>query len=182
MIVRKVMLLGEMAVGKTSIANRLAFDRFGESYKSTIGTYIYVYDVEAPPGDKPFRFLIWDTDGSFEDAMFRSHYMRGAHAAIIVGTSRVARRSRASSAWPRSSPRPFRVGISRPSSTRTTSAMRFQRTTTGFPRGCAGLSSPSSRLARNRATTSGKRSRTRPRQLPVVIFDAASGGEGGRAP
>lgn len=85
MIVRKVMLLGEMAVGKTSIANRLAFDRFGESYKSTIGTDIYVYDVEAPPGDKPFRFLIWDTDGSFEDAMFRSHYMRGAHAAIIVG-------------------------------------------------------------------------------------------------
>jgi len=79
------MLLGEMAVGKTSIANRLAFDRFGESYKSTIGTDIYVYDVEAPPGDKPFRFLIWDTDGSFEDAMFRSHYMRGAHAAIIVG-------------------------------------------------------------------------------------------------
>lgn len=79
MIVRKVMLLGEMAVGKTSIANRLAFDRFGESYKSTIGTDIYVYDVEAPPGDKPFRFLIWDTDGSFEDAMFRSHYMRGDH-------------------------------------------------------------------------------------------------------
>ena len=85
MIVRKVMLLGEMAVGKTSIANRLAFDRFGESYKSTIGTDIYVYDVEAPPGDKLFRFLIWDTDGSFEDAMFRSHCMRGAHAAIIVG-------------------------------------------------------------------------------------------------
>lgn len=85
MIVRKLMLLGEMAVGKTSIANRLAFDRFGESYKSTIGTDIYVYDVAPPPEGKPFQFLIWDTDGSFEDAMFRSHYMRGAHAAVIVG-------------------------------------------------------------------------------------------------
>jgi small GTP-binding protein len=85
MIVRKLMLLGDMAVGKTSIANRLAFDRFGESYKSTIGTDIYVYDVDPPPGGKPFQFLIWDTDGNFEDAMFRSHYMRGAHAAIIVG-------------------------------------------------------------------------------------------------
>lgn len=85
MIVKKIMLLGDMAVGKTSIANRLAFDRFGESYKSTIGTDIYVYDVEPPPAGKPFQFLIWDTDGNFEDAMFRSHYMRGAHAAIIVG-------------------------------------------------------------------------------------------------
>jgi hypothetical protein len=182
MIVRKVMLLGEMAVGKTSIANRLAFDRFGESYKSTIGTDIYVYDVEAPPGDKPFRFLIWDTDGSFEDAMFRSRYMRGVHAASSSAILRVAKRSRASSAWPRSSPRNFRAGISRPSSTRTTSAMRFQRTTTGFPRDCTGLSSPSSRPARNQATTSGRRSRTRPRQLHAVIFDDASGGEGGRAP
>ncbi len=182
MIVRKVMLLGEMAVGKTSIANRLAFDRFGESYKSTIGTDIYVYGVEAPPGDKPFRFLIWDTDGSFEDAMFRSHYMRGAHAAIIVGdlTRRKTLESQLRLAQKFSEELPG--GLSRPSSTRTTSAMRFQRTTTGFPRGCAGLSSPSSRPARNRATTSGKRSRTRPRQLPVVIFDAASGGEGGRAP
>ncbi len=84
-IVKKIMLLGEMAVGKTSIANRLAFDRFGETYKSTIGTDIYRYDVDPPPGGRPFQFLIWDTDGSAEDAMFRSHYLRGAQAAIIVG-------------------------------------------------------------------------------------------------
>ena len=79
------MLLGEMAVGKTSIANRLVFDRFDHNYKSTIGTDIYRYEVEPGPDGQAFQFLVWDTDGSFEDAMFRSQYIRGAHAAIIVG-------------------------------------------------------------------------------------------------
>ena len=85
MIIAKIMLLGEMAVGKTSIANRLVFDRFDHSYKSTIGTDVYRYDVEPGPDGQPFQFLVWDTDGNYEEAMFRSSYIRGAHAAIIVG-------------------------------------------------------------------------------------------------
>lgn len=85
MMIRKIMLLGEMAVGKTSIANRLAFDRFDASYKSTIGLDIYRYDVEPGPGGQAFQFLVWDTDGNIGDAIFRDQHMRGAHAAIIVG-------------------------------------------------------------------------------------------------
>ena len=64
MIIRKVMLLGDMAVGKTSIANRLAFDRFETSYKSTIGFDLYRYDVILPQSGEQFQFLIWDTDGN----------------------------------------------------------------------------------------------------------------------
>ena len=85
MIIRKILLLGEMAVGKTSIAHRLRFDTFKESYKSTIGMDIHRYDVEPGPDGVRFQFLICDTDGNFEDILFRDQHVRGAQAAIVVG-------------------------------------------------------------------------------------------------
>ncbi|MGI9409070.1 MAG: hypothetical protein ACR2OV_03275, partial [Hyphomicrobiaceae bacterium] len=44
------MLLGDMGVGKTSIARRLAFGTFGGEYQSTIGVEILTYDIESGPG------------------------------------------------------------------------------------------------------------------------------------
>ena len=85
MTIRKILLLGEMEVGKTSIANRLCFDRFDASYKSTIGMDIHRYDVEPGPNGERFQFLICDTDGNFEDILFRDQHVRGAQAAIVVG-------------------------------------------------------------------------------------------------
>jgi len=85
MIIRKILLLGEMEVGKTSIANRLRFDTFKESYKSTIGMDMHRYDVEPGPNGERFQFLICDTDGNFEDILFRDQHVRGAQAAIVVG-------------------------------------------------------------------------------------------------
>ncbi len=84
-IIRKLMLLGDVGVGKTSIANRLLFDRFETSYKATVGCDIYQYDVQPSPTSDRFLFNIWDTDGNFGDAMFKSIYIRGAHAAFVCG-------------------------------------------------------------------------------------------------
>ena len=50
------MLLGEIGVGKTSIARRLVFDQFDGSYKATIGTDIYRYEVCRRRSDGPFHF------------------------------------------------------------------------------------------------------------------------------
>lgn len=85
MIIRKIVLLGQMEVGKTSIARRLKFNLFDGAYKSTIGQDIYHYDVDPPPGDEDFKFLIADTDGKFDDALFRERHVKGAQAAIVVG-------------------------------------------------------------------------------------------------
>jgi len=41
--------------------------------------------VVPSPTEEPFRFVIWDTDGNFGETIFRSVYMREAHAALIVG-------------------------------------------------------------------------------------------------
>jgi Ras-related protein Rab-5C len=81
----KILLLGEMGVGKTSIARRLVFGSFGGEYKSTIGVEILTYEIANGPGGIPFTFLIWDTDGSYGEAMFDTLYMEGAQAALLVG-------------------------------------------------------------------------------------------------
>lgn len=85
MIQRKLMLLGEIGVGKTSTVRRLVFDKFETNYKATVGTDIYTVDVEAVAGGDPFRFIVWDTDGNFGESIFRSVYVRQAHAALVVG-------------------------------------------------------------------------------------------------
>lgn len=87
MVSRKLMLLGEMGVGKTSLAKRLVFDAFDRSYKPTIGVDIYRFTVPiplAPDNSQPVELIIWDTDGDFGDSIFRHVYMQGASAALIV--------------------------------------------------------------------------------------------------
>lgn len=91
MIARKIMLLGEIGVGKSSLAKRLVLDRFDMDYKPTIGVDVYQYvvpDTDTSPG---MRLIVWDTDGNFGDAIFRHVYMKQASAAMIVGD--VTRRS-----------------------------------------------------------------------------------------
>lgn len=82
----KVMLLGEIGVGKSSLAQRLVFDRFSREYKPTIGVEVYRYAVAAADASgEPLSLIIWDTDGNFGDAIFRHVYMKQASAAVIVG-------------------------------------------------------------------------------------------------
>ena len=82
----KVMLLGEIGVGKSSLVRRLVLDRFEANYKPTLGVDIYTYNVPTTsPHDVKTTLMIWDTDGNFGEAMFQHVYMRQAHAALIVG-------------------------------------------------------------------------------------------------
>ncbi len=85
MTARKVMLLGEIGVGKSSLVKRLVFDRFEADYKPTLGVDVYRYEI--PPGKDhaAITLIIWDTDGNFGEAMFRHVYMKEASAAFIIG-------------------------------------------------------------------------------------------------
>lgn len=79
------MLLGEIGVGKSSLARRLVFDRFSSEYKPTIGVEVYRYEIQPAALDgHPASLIIWDTDGNFGDAIFRHVYIKQASAAIIV--------------------------------------------------------------------------------------------------
>lgn len=85
MIARKVMLLGEIGVGKSSIVQRLVFDRFEMNYKPTIGVDVYRYEIPPTATRPAMALIVWDTDGNFGDSIFRHVYMREASAAVIVG-------------------------------------------------------------------------------------------------
>ena len=86
MISAKVMLLGDIGVGKSSLARRFVFDRFEADYKTTIGVDVLTHDLELGPEcqNATLRFVLWDTDGDFGDRIFETVYLVGASAAIIV--------------------------------------------------------------------------------------------------
>ncbi len=88
MMARKIMLLGEIGVGKSSIARRLVFDRFESDYKPTLGVDVYSYEIEAGLGPLPgagAKFIVWDTDGNFGDSILSHIYIKHAAGALIVG-------------------------------------------------------------------------------------------------
>lgn len=85
MTARKVMLLGEIGVGKSSTVQRLVFGRFDFDYKPTIGVDVYRYDLPDAPGRERSSLIVWDTDGNFGDTIFRHVYMKEASAAMIIG-------------------------------------------------------------------------------------------------
>lgn len=79
----KVVLLGSEYVGKTSILERLVYDRFRGNipYQNTIGAAYAAKEAES--NGKKFMMGIWDTAGSERyEAMSRIYY-RGAKAAIV---------------------------------------------------------------------------------------------------
>ncbi|MDE2577579.1 MAG: GTP-binding protein [Hyphomicrobiales bacterium] len=78
----KIMLLGSIGVGKTSLARRFVFDKFEGEYKSTIGVDIHTHDVSVEGA--PMRLILWDTDGDFGSRIFATAYVRGAAGAVIV--------------------------------------------------------------------------------------------------
>lgn len=81
----KVMLLGDMGVGKTSILYRLVHNRFDGQYKTTLGVEILSYDIPSEhETNEPMRLVLWDTDGDFSTRIFDTVYVAGAAAAIIV--------------------------------------------------------------------------------------------------
>ncbi len=83
-MIKKLILLGEIGVGKTSLARRLVSDTFGDNYKATIGVDIYRYELDSARVGTPFQFLMWDTDGSFGESIIRQFYARKSDAAMII--------------------------------------------------------------------------------------------------
>lgn len=81
------MLLGDIGVGKTSLARRLVLDKFDYDYKATIGVDVYTHQVSIEADGKPvsIKLLIWDIDGDFGESIFKQIYIRGATSALVIG-------------------------------------------------------------------------------------------------
>jgi small GTP-binding protein len=78
----KLVLLGESAVGKSSLVLRFVKGQFLEFQESTIGAAFLTQTVCL--NDTTCKFEIWDTAGQERYHSLAPMYYRGAHAAIVV--------------------------------------------------------------------------------------------------
>ena len=79
---KKVCLLGEFAVGKTSLVRQFVEGQFDDRYLSTIGVKISRKVVERE--DSRLNFLLWDLAGGDNYVKQAANYLRGTSGAIIV--------------------------------------------------------------------------------------------------
>eukprot|EP00164_Ancoracysta_twista_P002329 GFYU01003079.1.p1 GENE.GFYU01003079.1~~GFYU01003079.1.p1 ORF type:complete len:254 (-),score=79.80 GFYU01003079.1:514-1236(-) len=78
----KVILLGDGAVGKTSIAMRFAEDYFAKQYKQTIGLDFFIKRLQLP-GDINVALQIWDIGGQTIGGKMIGNYIYGAQAVLF---------------------------------------------------------------------------------------------------
>ncbi|CAR27381.1 hypothetical protein ZYGR_0I06550 [Zygosaccharomyces rouxii] len=78
----KLVLLGEAAVGKSSIVLRFVSNDFSENKEPTIGAAFLTQRVNI--GEQTVKFEIWDTAGQERFASLAPMYYRNAQAALVV--------------------------------------------------------------------------------------------------
>ena len=83
---KKVCLLGDFAVGKTSLVRRFVYNLFDDKYISTIGVKVSRKTVAVPRADEvvELTMMIWDLAGSEEFTPVWASYLRGATGAVLV--------------------------------------------------------------------------------------------------
>jgi small GTP-binding protein len=83
---KKVCLLGDFAVGKTSLVRRFVYDRFDDKYLSTIGVKVSRKAIAVPRGDGivELTMMLWDLAGSEEFDRLRASYLRGSAGAVVI--------------------------------------------------------------------------------------------------
>lgn len=79
-IQKKICLLGDFAVGKTSLVRRFVEGRFDDRYLSTIGVKVSRRVLTRPYG--AMNLMIWDLAGSEE--FKETTYLQGTAGALIV--------------------------------------------------------------------------------------------------
>lgn len=78
----KLVLLGEAAVGKSSLVLRFVSNDFQENKEPTIGAAFLTQKCTI--GDKTIKYEIWDTAGQERFASLAPMYYRNAQAALVV--------------------------------------------------------------------------------------------------
>jgi Ras-related protein Rab-28 len=78
----KVVVLGDGAVGKTSITKRFVDDYFARQYKQTIGVDFFSKRVVLP-GDVHVALQIWDIGGQTIGSKMIGNYIYGAQAVLL---------------------------------------------------------------------------------------------------
>ncbi|HBB30323.1 MAG TPA: GTP-binding protein [Cyanobacteria bacterium UBA8803] len=80
MISKKICLVGDFGVGKTSLIRRFVDRQFSDQYLSTVGVKISRKVVESVN----LQLLIWDLEGHTKFKAIAPSYLQGSSGAVIV--------------------------------------------------------------------------------------------------
>ena len=84
-IKKKICMLGDFGVGKTSLIRRFVERSFTDEYLSTVGVKISRKSLEVENIPDGIDLLIWDIEGQTKFKAVAPSYLQGAAAVIIVG-------------------------------------------------------------------------------------------------
>lgn len=79
----KLLLIGDSAVGKSSLLLRYSDDQFSSSFITTIGIDFKIKSISLD-GDKKVKLQIWDTAGQERFKTITTAYYRGAMGILLV--------------------------------------------------------------------------------------------------
>jgi small GTP-binding protein len=82
MIRKKILLIGDFGVGKTSLIRRYVDNAFDDRYLTTIGVKISRKRIQIDANE--YELLIWDIEGSSSMDHIVHAYLKGASGAIFV--------------------------------------------------------------------------------------------------
>ena len=80
----KIIVIGEPAVGKTSLVKKFITGQFTKDYRSSIGNNIFTKDIKLE-NNIDIKMQLWDIAGQERWISMRSSYYAGAKRIIIVG-------------------------------------------------------------------------------------------------
>ena len=87
-ISKKIVLLGDQGVGKTSMIKKYVYDIFEDKYISTLGTKLTSKSVTLDDKNRnrtvEIKLMIWDMMGQKEYELFHQSAYTGAQGALII--------------------------------------------------------------------------------------------------
>jgi small GTP-binding protein len=80
----KVIVIGDPAVGKTSLLTKFAKNQFEEKYLPTVGVNIVKETIELKDTNATISLMFWDVAGQPQFYMLHRPYFNGADGMILV--------------------------------------------------------------------------------------------------
>jgi small GTP-binding protein len=80
---RKICLIGDFAVGKTSLTQRFVSNHFSDAYVTTVGVKVGT-KVITTRGGEPIKLVVWDIAGSNKLTTLKRTYLQGASGYLLV--------------------------------------------------------------------------------------------------
>jgi small GTP-binding protein len=83
-LTKKVCIVGDFAVGKTSSVARCVNNVFSDKYLTTVGVKIDTKEMQVGGSGVPVKLVIWDIAGTDRFSAVEFSYLRGSSGFILV--------------------------------------------------------------------------------------------------